>query len=240
MKRTIRNGCFETNSSSMHSIVVSTLKGDSNPGSFYVSPRNNMISTYSSDVTFERSPFQILSSVIDKAYYAIASYNNDEEMIDTINGIVAERLGHAIEIPYTEEYEYRNPETGKEYEWYYAEWIKDPEDPTETYPVLKKKYLEDGEKRIPLEWREEKYVDAYVDHQSQGLLQGFLKDNNVTIKDFITKARYIVIIDGDETCAWEQAKESGIVDLAKIESEYPAANTCYDSYLWRLEHEDDD
>lgn len=245
MKYTIRDGCFETNSSSMHSIVVSTLAGDSRLGDFYVSPQENLVSTYSSDLSFDRSPFSVLSSMIDKACYAIASYRDDEEMVDTINGTVTEKLGHAIKIPHDSREKFRNPETKEEYCRYQVEWVSDPEDPSKEYPILRENYREEGEEPIPLEWMEEEYVDAYVDHQSRGLLQGFLKDNNVSIKDFITKSRYIVIIDGDEICAWSDAKKSGIIDLSKIESEYPPHDSEWgqipmDTYEWRQEHEDDD
>ena len=45
---------------------------------------------------------------------------------------------------------------------------------------------------------EEQVFYGYVDHQSMGLLQGFLKNHNISLEDFIFDDRYIVVIDGDE------------------------------------------
>lgn len=63
---------------------------------------------------------------------------------------------------------------------------------------------------------------GYVDHQSSGLLQGFLKKNNVSIRDFIFNDRYIVVIDGDEYQTFERAIECGIIDMDNIEHVYGA------------------
>jgi hypothetical protein len=76
MKRVIRRGVFETNSSSMHSIVV-TKNDVVKKGYFdyYSSPCNKKISlTWSDDIEFERSPFEILATAIEKFYYAVASF----------------------------------------------------------------------------------------------------------------------------------------------------------------------
>jgi hypothetical protein len=50
------------------------------------------------------------------------------------------------------------------------------------------------------------YPYGYVDHQSEGLLQKFLSEENVTLEDFIFIPKYIVVIDGDEYCIFNDMK----------------------------------
>ena len=74
MKRQIRRSCFETNSSSMHSLVIK--KEDE-----YVDPKKESENIYIHDgalsmiwnLYFDRVPFEILTSFYDKLRYAIAS-----------------------------------------------------------------------------------------------------------------------------------------------------------------------
>lgn len=61
---------------------------------------------------------------------------------------------------------------------------------------------------------------GYVDHQSQGLLEGFLDDRSISLEDFLFDDRYIVVIDGDEYCVLDSVLESGIVDRKSIERIY--------------------
>lgn len=44
----------------------------------------------------------------------------------------------------------------------------------------------------------EEFSHGYIDHQSIGVLEGFLSRNDISIEDFIFNDRYIVVIDGDE------------------------------------------
>ena len=75
MKRVIRRGVFETNSSSMHSIVVTNndIKNVSTKDYFWVwkSPCNSKISFWGSDIEFGRSPFDVLGTAYDKLKYAL-------------------------------------------------------------------------------------------------------------------------------------------------------------------------
>ena len=54
---------------------------------------------------------------------------------------------------------------------------------------------------------------GYVDHQSTGLLQGFLKRKGITLEEFLSDTRYVIAIDGDEYCELENICKSGIVDV---------------------------
>lgn len=72
------------------------------------------------------------------------------------------------------------------------------------------------------DWKthEEKEYYGYVDHQSADLLLFLLTKNNISMEEFLTNKKYIVIIDGDEYCIWDKIKESGVVNESAIEKEY--------------------
>ena len=74
MKRVIRRGVFETNSSSMHSIVVTKNDVCDKDYLKYYPRSKRKISVWEGDLEFERSPFNILATAIHKFRYAIASF----------------------------------------------------------------------------------------------------------------------------------------------------------------------
>lgn len=76
----IRNGVFETNSSSSHSLVVKTegrvLTPEEIAESMYISG-NGSVRIY--DNSFGRSPFQVLSQPLDKLAYVLAEYSKTDQ-----------------------------------------------------------------------------------------------------------------------------------------------------------------
>lgn len=60
---------------------------------------------------------------------------------------------------------------------------------------------------------------GYVDHQSSGLLQHFLDENNISLEDFIFNDKFIVIIDGDEYQVFNRMMEANIINKDFIEKE---------------------
>lgn len=57
------------------------------------------------------------------------------------------------------------------------------------------------------------YKDAYVDEK---ILQSFLDSQKITLKEFLSSRKYIVICDGDEYFVWNQLKNSGVIDTDAI------------------------
>ena len=84
MKRQIRRGCWETNSSSQHSLVV--MKNDDHyttqeiSKDFYLH-EDGVWDAWSADLDFGRTPFRVLGTFKTKWLYACASlvkeYNDD-------------------------------------------------------------------------------------------------------------------------------------------------------------------
>ena len=47
-------------------------------------------------------------------------------------------------------------------------------------------------------------------------IEGWLKSYNVSLEDFLTMRRYMVVCDGDEYCEWYHILDSGLVDKSHI------------------------
>lgn len=74
-------------------------------------------------------------------------------------------------------------------------------------------------------WDEEKqkYVDTDEDnpvyeygYTDDYMIEGWLKKYNVSVEDFLTMKRYIVVCDGDESCIWDRVRDSGLIDKSHI------------------------
>lgn len=211
MKRVIRRGVFETNSSSMHSIVV--MKNDmtnkqTNNGDDVYFCNGNKLNIWKSDLEFDRSPFDVLATPVRKLHYAIASI------------LSRATYGHITDDGKCDEYLSAKLDEFDELAMRLFDGCKGIEYPLET------KY--DNKE----EW-EEPYL-GYVDHESSMILTSFLEKENITLYDFISDPKYIVIIDGDEYCVFNSMKECGLISTETIEKEY-----CDNSFFYNYVHEED-
>ena len=230
MKIQVRNNVFETNSSSMHSIAIvkpENLKGTVadyygweltnswlKPGEEVVV--NHPIVMDDDSINFERWPFRILSTMYEKAQYAIASYGTEEKFKE-ISNICKKRTGHGLKTP-----------TERKDVYFYTEGLKRNEDgdwiipddhildPYNTAEFDQEKHewyrLDANANRV---YDIKYFVDevpyyGYVDHQSCGVLQYFLEKHNMTLEEFLLDPKCVVIIDGDEYCAWQKMFDAGI------------------------------
>ena len=60
-----------------------------------------------------------------------------------------------------------------------------------------------------------------IDHQSKGLLTGFLKSNNLSLEDYLTRKDIVVIITGDEYSTFSDMILCGLIDVNNIVTQYP-------------------
>ena len=180
MKRQIRSGVFETNSSSMHSLVIkkngNTCSDDELRKHLYLN-RDNMWEIWDDDdISFGRAPFQCLATFESKVRYAIASLcgwrDNREEVFQEIEELVMEIIPECcgINLP-----------------------------------------------KMHYSWENEDHL--CYGHVDEDILSGFLRDENISLKEFLTNKKYVVIVDGDEYCIWDSLKKSGLVDADEIEKE---------------------
>lgn len=225
----IRYGCFETNSSSSHSICVTKndylLKSEDfedYPENIYVRKDGEWnLAWDKEDLVFERHPFKFLCTFEDKVKFAIASlcgsyvkrenceeqFNLIVQAVQTINPNIK-----SINLPKKEEDLFYD----KKGEYIPESIIHYDYDNDRTF------YIKDGH-----EWNVEKTelfhkvpYYGYVDHQSSGLLEEFLKSENITLVDFLGNRKYVVVIDGDEYCDWDNLKYSGLINISNIEKEF--------------------
>ena len=207
MKTKIRKGAFDCNSSSMHSLVIKKenayyTKEEALKGIYLDS--DGLLDARKRDMEFGRSPFKVLTTLYEKSLYTLASmcrFKGDEvynEVCDAIRLYIPEFLDF------------------------------DMEDYADT--LSKRYYDKEYIKRYFCEGNFVETEDSYVvwGHKTgwvdEDILTGFLKKENITITEFLTNKRYIVVVDGDEYCIYESMKESGLIDLDAIEREFPGRN----------------
>lgn len=198
----VRTGAFETNSSSMHSLII--MDGMKPEGRINTSVWEG--EAHIRENAFERYPFMLLSDWLDKAAYYIAD-NNDcvvehvDEVVDRVLNLIHDRHPETNKVSFNRhvKYEWSDeqnkfvktendiPDYGDDDRW----WIM-----TETY--------------------------GYVDHQSEGMVTRLIERGVLTLEEFLFDPSYIVVVDGDEYCTFDHLKDSGIIDASRIRKEYKA------------------
>ena len=120
----IRHGVFETNSSSSHSISIRKMNEITTPEEIadqfkYRIWPDGSLRYWDHELEFGRSPFEPLTTFADKLRYAIASYGDNEEMIETIKSIMFKYIPNLkkIEFP-TTNYNWHDPEDDTERPYY--------------------------------------------------------------------------------------------------------------------------
>lgn len=207
MKIKIRNGAFDCNSSSMHSLVVKKENGyyteEEAWRGIYIQ-KDGHIKPYSDDMEFGRSPFKVLSTLKEKSYYTLASmchYKYDEvynEVCDVIRSYIPEFVDFELAL--------RSDTHDKKY---YTE------------KEIKEDYGEGNYTEKDDCWITWEYETGYVD---EDILSGFLRKENITITEFLKNKKYVVVVDGDEYCIYEDMKKCGLINTENIEREYPEDN----------------
>lgn len=200
----IRRNVFETNSSSSHSLVITTdnehyTREEINKN-FYMT--DGIVRLWESSLEFYRSPFDMLVTFKDKLRYAIASSNGN--LVDECREICKKYVDGFTDFEFDT----------KDYIW--DSEVKD--------------YVE-ADEPIP-------NYGGTDDYQ----IEGWLKYYNVSLEEFLTNKKYIVVVDGDEYCVWSNIKDSGLVDVKKIihDSYEESEAEWREQYLARLEKEKKD
>lgn len=180
MKVKIRANVFETNSSSQHVLCIINKDDEFTPEEIKDGMwirHDGILRLYEDDLTFDRYPFDILSSFYDKLKYLIASFvgNNQDDKPFATACLDAIRDVCRDVIPDFENFEFDTS------------------------------------------YRSNRLFYGYA--QNYGYLVAYLTTNNISFKDFLTKKRYIIIIDGDEYNKWDKIKKCKIIDTSCISKE---------------------
>lgn len=200
----IRRNVFETNSSSSHSLVITTdnehyTREEINKN-FYMT--DGIVRLWDSSLEFYRSPFDMLVTFRDKLRYAIASSNGN--LVNQCRELCQKYVDGFVDFKF-DKIDYV--------------WDSEVEDYVET------------DDPIP-------NYGGTDDYQ----IEGWLKHYNISLEEFLTNKRYIVVVDGDEYCVWSNIKNSGLVDVKKIiHDSYEESETeRREQYLAQLEKEKKD
>jgi hypothetical protein len=234
MKRQIRRGVFESNSSSSHSLTV--MKRDDKYTTEEIlyglclwddketGEKNCIWEPYDGDMEFGRSPFRAIGTFADKWLYACASlvheYKDDTykelealalKYIPGLKKIQLPLIGESV--PNKDNEEFKESEYGQKY--------GKTEDELAEYLIQKEKdwgieidYWETASGY----WHYEKPYTGYVD---ENMLGGFLKSEGISLEEFLINKKYVVIQDGDEYCYWQDMKDVGLINIDAIDHEYP-------------------
>ena len=200
----IRRNVFETNSSSSHSLVITTdnehyTRKEINKN-FYMT--DGIVRLWESSLEFYRSPFDMLVTFKDKLRYAIAS--SDGNLVDQCRELCCKYVDGFVDFEFDT----------KDYVW--DSEVKD-------YVVAK----------VPVP-----NYGSTDDYQ----IEGWLKKYNVSLEEFLTNKRYIVVVDGDEYAIYDHIKKSGLFDTSKIihDSYAEEEEEWHKQYLAQLEKEKED
>lgn len=233
MKRQIRRCVFETNSSSMHSLVVmkkaATYSKDEILDGFYLfddditGEEDCVWKIRDDDLEFGRSPFRALGNFHDKWLYACASLVK-EYKDDIYNELERIALKHVpglkiVQMPLTKGHIPDKDDTNFKDNEYYQEYGK-TEDELVEYLMKKEEdwNMEISYYKFNGYFCFDKPYTGYVD---ENILSGFLQKENITIEEFLINKRYVVIQDGDEYCYWSDIKDTGLINVDIIDHEYP-------------------
>lgn len=237
MKRQIRRGVFETNSSSMHSLTVMKRDEKYTPEEILedlylyddrdTGEKDCVWSFYDHDLEFDRMPFRVLGTFATKWMYACASlvreYNDDAyKKLATIAFKYVPNL-KTIDLPtVTRDFPNKDAEQSKQVSdsLYYQEYGKTEKEFLE--------YLSQKEDELGVEieyWLTDNekywcYDIPYTGRVDEDILSGFLQKEGISLEEFLTNKKYVVIQDGDEYCYWQDMKKSGLVNMDIIDHEY--------------------
>lgn len=222
MKRQIRRGIFESNSSSQHSLVV--MKNDD-----HYTAQEILKGLYIQkdgvwdvcELDFGREPFRALGTFKMKWLYACASlveeYNDDAyKELEALAFKYVPGLKR-IELPMTTTCIInKDLEENKDYEY------------GKTEEELNK-YLEQKEKNWGIEtieyWEDRHgnfcFSIPYTGQTDEPFLQKFLEHEKLSLEEYLTNRKYVIIQDGDEYCYWQDMKNAGLVNSDAIDHEYP-------------------
>lgn len=176
------------------------------------------------ELEFGRSPFRALGTFTDKWLYACASLVHDYND-ETYKELVALALKYIpglkkVELPTTSNSCADKDDEEHKDDEYFQKYGKTEDELVE--------YLTQKEKDWGIEidywksssgyWHYDRPFTGYVD---ENILSGFLEKEGVTLEEYLTNKKYVVIQDGDEYCYWSDMKKTGLVNMDAIDHEYP-------------------
>lgn len=280
MKYQIRKGCFETNSSSMHSLIITKenenvrMTQEEIRHEFYLdedwykerhkNDEKEIIKIDPWENEFGRSPFTVLTSFKDKLAYAVAEYCGDNyrmksyiEAENTFDTIFKPLLIHLIGCDEIEWDKWDNTHFvvySNDKAEYFDEFEEVPYEKLIHVDKSERNNFSDdditygGYRNIDKDSRH--IEDAWfnvpdfgsIDHQSSGLLKRFLKNNNLSLEDYLVRKDVVVVIDGDEYGELDNLINCGLIKKDSIILRFPKSEpfVSYDNYRYNEENNNEE
>ena len=181
---------------------------------------------------FGRSPFQTLGGFEGKLRYAVAclvskygdKYYNElfnicEKWVDGFEDFEFAMKHHTCRAifgdendPKEDSWEFKNAKTEEQMEEYLRDNYPMPNDEEVEFWTYERDEDEEPDKY----WHWKYYYFGGTDDY---MLAGWLEKAGITLEEFLTNRRYIVICDGDEYCIWSGMKKTGLINTDNIEKE---------------------
>ena len=204
---------------------------------------------------FGRSPFTVLTSFKDKLAYAVAEYCGDNyrmksyiEAENTFDTIFKPLLIHLIGCDEIEWDKWDNTHFvvySNDKAEYFDEFEEVPYEKLIHVDKSERNNFSDdditygGYRNIDKDSRH--IEDAWfnvpdfgsIDHQSSGLLKRFLKNNNLSLEDYLVRKDVVVVIDGDEYGELDNLINCGLIKKDSIILRFPKSEP-FDSYRYNL------
>lgn len=206
----IRQGCFETNSSSAHCLVISEkdekYTKEDFEWIFYGAKHNKCLNV--PERYFGRYPFGILSDFTDKFMYALGALS--EEYGDEYWNQFEDFLKKYVDpdmylVPKDNEHQYH----------YFNDKLEAEDYCKLINSRLARRGLEDEygvsvKEAYAGSFGVQDYHSIYV--EDYGGLKKYFEENNLTVEEFLLSKKYVIIIDGDEYYIWKDLKELGLIN----------------------------
>lgn len=224
MKRQIRRGVFESNSSSQHSLVV--MKN----GDHYTSDEilrdiwlhDGVWNIYESRLEFGRSPYRALWTFSEKWRYACASlvkeYN--DEVYKSLEALAfkyvpgLKKIKLPTETRWVSNVENCDDKYSRSHGMTETELIEFLSQKEKDWNIPEIEYWEDAAGDF-------RYEAPYTGYTDEDFLSGFLKQENLSLEEFLTNKKYVIIQDGDEYDYFGEMKAAGLINTDAIDHEVP-------------------
>lgn len=191
----IRKGVFETNSSSMHSLVVvknpKPYSKEEMKFGLYRDEDKFKICYFSNEddeLCFDRAPFQVLRTPLEKLrYYVAGTLGNNYSDDDNVKKEKAKKLA--------------------EIQGLVAKYTGLPVGKIQLHATIE-------------HWKTGKTTKSYghIDHNDTGeSVFEFIKRKGIEMEDFIMNPKYVVVVDGDELQEFKKLFESNVLNANDFE-----------------------
>ena len=231
MKIQVRQSCYETNSSSQHSLVVTKdsrhySRKEIDEELDFLKWTDGVWDIYEFDMNFGRTPFRIISSFKDKWLYMCAALVHEykDDIYNELERLAFKYINQLEKISLPKvQCSFANKDSDKFEKEDLEYLLKHGKTEEELKTCLQELETKWNLPKIKY-WESNGYFEfelPYIGYcEDYGELSKFLKEKDLSLEEFLTNKKYIIIQDGDEYCYWDDAKDSGLINKDIIDYEY--------------------